>query len=75
MEYIKILEKMRTAMETILNSKSSPWETETAFGYLRFCIDYNDITIESLARIFLSRPDKRTRVFNRIRDEIEDLIN
>jgi len=73
MEYIKILKKMQAAMERILNSNSSPWETETAFGYLRYCVDYNDITIESLARIFLNRADKRDRVLARIKDEIEDL--
>lgn len=73
MEYIMILKKMQAAMERILNSNSSPWETETAFGYLRYCIDYNDITIESLARIFLARADKRERVLVRVKDEIEDL--
>lgn len=73
MAYIMILKKMQAAMERILNPNSSPWETETDFGYLRYCMDYNDITIESLARIFLNRVDKRERVLARIKDEIEDL--
>lgn len=73
MAYIMILKKMQAAMERILNPNSNPWETETDFGYLRYCMDYNDITIESLARIFLNRADKRERVLARIKDEIEDL--
>lgn len=73
MAYVMILKKMQAAMERILNPNSSPWETETDFGYLRYCMDYNDITIESLARIFLNRADKRERVLARIKDEIEDL--
>lgn len=73
MAYVMILKKMQVAMERILNPNSSPWETETDFGYLRYCMDYNDITIESLARIFLNRTDKRERVLARVKDEIEDL--
>jgi uncharacterized protein YehS (DUF1456 family) len=73
---IEILKGMESSMARILDLNSVEITKETAFGYLRYCLENTlDMTIETLITTFLDKPDKRLRVLNRVRDEIEDLIN
>lgn len=73
---IEILKGMESSMARILDLNSVEITKETAFGYLRYCLENTlDMTIETLITTFLNKPDKRMRVLNRVRDEIEDLAN
>lgn len=73
MMYIQILKAMRRAMIKAMSGRLTIEEKSSSIGYLMYCTEYNDETIEKLARTFLDRPEKRERVLIRIQIEIDDL--
>lgn len=73
MMYIQILKAMRRAMIKAMSNRLTIEEKSSSIGYLMHCTEYNDETIEKLARTFLDHPEKRERVLIRIQIEIDDL--
>lgn len=73
MQYITILKAMKRAMVKVMSDRLTIEEKSSSIGYLLHCTEYNNETLEKLARTFLDRPEKRARVLEMVENEIADL--